>query len=199
MRADEAIKNGASLTGVFEAFAMKTGRAKGSVRNYYYQLIDRAKTQTELKEEFPVLNGLSVSKNVNFTKDEEKRLIDGVEKGVKTGKSVRKTISELAGGDEKLALRFQNKYRNIKCRNNKKVFNDKSAAYSEIADKINGLVDRIGRSLRNENERLKRKVEMLTEENAMLKKHLTKSLVKEYFTSENEDSGDNNSSPFKIG
>ena len=32
-------KAGSTLSGIFESYAKKTGRAKGSVRNYYYALL----------------------------------------------------------------------------------------------------------------------------------------------------------------
>ena len=180
--AQEAERTGKSLTAVFKTFAFETGRANGSVRNYYYQLIKTSANAPELKEKFPALNHMRVSKNVSFTEKEEKDLVERVESGVRQGKSVRRTILEIAGGDEKLALRYQNKYRNVKKVRDKALFENKDYAYKELTDKINALFERVGKSLKSENEKLKEKVKSLTEENKRLKRQATKSFISEYFS-----------------
>ena len=185
--AQDAEVSGKSLTAVFKAFAAETGRAKVSVRNYYYQLIKNSANAPELKEKFPALEKMRVSKNIGFTEKEEKDLIEWVEDGIRQGKSVRRTISELAGGDQKLALRYQNKYRNIKKSKDKTLFENKDYAYKELSDKINALFDRIGRNLKSENEKLKEKVKELTEENKRLKRRATKSVISEYFLTRESD------------
>ena len=180
--AAEAEKTGESLTTVFGRFALETGRARGSVRNYYYQLLKKALSDESVKEKFPLLKDISVSKNVSFTDREENDLMLSIETGVREGKSVRRAIYDLAGGDAKLALRYQNKYRNMQKCVKSRLFDDKDLAYRQLADKINGLIERIGRSVKSENAALKEKVRLLTEENERLKKRLGGGVISGYFS-----------------
>ena len=177
--ARKAESEGKSLTKVFSDFALKTGRAKGSVRNYYYRLLKEADKNAN---DYPALKSLKASGNVNFTKSEEDELLCLIERGIGEGKSVRRTVYEMSGGDEKLALRFQNKYRSI-LRKKRAASYEKEDAYKELAEKINALVGRIGKSLREENQRLKAEIKKLTVENESLKEVGSKSNLKQYFCS----------------
>lgn len=177
----DTVETGESLSSAFERFAAKTGRAKGSVRNYYYQLVAKARTDEKLKERFPKIRGITVGRSVVFTDEETKTLVDGVENGLRAGKSVRKTVFELAGGDAGLALRYQNKYRNVKKRRDMSVAGDKDGAYRLLADRINGLIERIGADIRAENARLKKSIAALTEENLRLKAEKDKSNAASFF------------------
>ncbi len=109
---DRAKNQGKSLSSAFSAVARETGRSVNSVRNYYY---GQAKT-FELVPEVAAKLGICAAdikreSFVPFEPDETEKLIRHIltEKG--KGKSVRAAILELANGDEKKALRYQNKYR----------------------------------------------------------------------------------------
>ncbi len=184
--AEQAKINNEKLTVVFEDFAKKHGRAKGSVRNFYYEFIRMCSQDEELKNKY-FKNLPAVSRPKAFDKDEEKFLIDKILNGKRQNKSVRRVISELSGGDEKLSLRYQNKYRNI-LKNDPELI-DKTATEMGVAlpagpsgadvkvpdiimkqlkTSINKLVDNISRSVRDENVELKRKADLLEQENRAL-------------------------------
>lgn len=174
-------EKGISLSKVFKAYSEKCGKAKGSVRNYYYFLIKEAKESSSLQEKYPDIQKLTSAKNVSFTEIEEQSLLDAVNAGVMQGKSVRKTIMELSHGDQKLALRYQNKYRNL-CNGiaPKKQF-PKDKLLDSLSEKINSLVEKIGRSLREENQKLIQKNQELMTENKKLKKQISLGLIEKYF------------------
>ena len=85
--AAKAQKNGASLTAVFKKTGEKFSLATGSVRNYYYSLIKKARTDDELKQKYPFISSLNARKKRRFTLEEEQELIKNVKDGVKNGKS----------------------------------------------------------------------------------------------------------------
>lgn len=177
----ESQEKGISLSKVFKTYSEKCGKAKGSVRNYYYFLIKEAKESRYLQEKYPDIQKLTSNKNVGFTKAEEQNLLDAVNEGVMQGKSIRKTIMELSGGDSKLALRYQNKYRNL-CKDMKpgKQF-PKDKLLEELSGKINSLVEKIGKSLREENQKLAQKNQELRTENKKLKKQISLGIIEKYF------------------
>ncbi len=177
----EGQEKGVSLSKVFEDYSKKCGKAKGSVRNYYYFLVKEAKENDELLQKYPELGKLTSVKNVSFSKKEEQALLDAVNEGVMQGKSIRRTIMELSCGDQKLALRYQNKYRNL-CKNiaPKKAF-PKDKLLNELSEKINNLVEKIGRSLREENAKLEKKNQELILENKRLKKQISMGIIEKYF------------------
>ncbi len=109
-----ARSKGESLSAAFVAVADKTGRSVNSVRNYYYA---QAKT-FELVPEVARKLGIAAAdvkreRFVPFETDEIRSLVEHIliEKG--RGVSVRKAIEQLADGDGKKALRYQNKYRSV--------------------------------------------------------------------------------------
>ncbi len=109
---ENAKRDGKSLSCAFRAAAEETGRSVNSVRNYYYS---QAKT-FELVPELAKKLGIRAAKVkreafVPFETDEIKKLIESILLAKGSGKSVRAAILEMANGDEKLALRYQNKYR----------------------------------------------------------------------------------------
>ena len=107
----EGKSKGKTLTYLFETYGLKRGRAKGSVRNYYYALM-----KNEQKDEriVKLLDGssLSVEKIKEFTEEETDQAIKNILAEKSKGLSVRRAIFNLSGGDDKLMLRLQNKYRN---------------------------------------------------------------------------------------
>ena len=74
----EGQEKGVSLSKVFEDYSKKCGKAKGSVRNYYYFLIKEAKQNDELLQKYPNLGKLTSVKNVGFSKNEEQALLDAL-------------------------------------------------------------------------------------------------------------------------
>lgn len=100
--AEKAEKSGEKLTDVFKAFAKKTGRCAGSIRNLYYRELAGGRKCN-----------LKVRKNVMFEETEETELFKTVLDLKKQTGSVRKAVFALAGGDKKLALRYQNKFSNM--------------------------------------------------------------------------------------
>ena len=107
----EGKKKGKTLTYLFETYGLERGRAKGSVRNYYYALMKNEKKDERIVQ---LLDGsqLAVEKIKEFTKEETDDAIRSILAEKSKGLSVRRAIFNLASGDDKLMLRLQNKYRN---------------------------------------------------------------------------------------
>lgn len=167
---------GNNLTKIFEEYAKKTGRAKGSVRNYYYSLL-RLNGDSRVKH---ILNGtnLKASKIVMFSDEEKERILKWVLIQKSKGISVRKAVSSLAKGDSKLMLRYQNKYRNVLCKHPEEleiikkecgIVDSHERARKKIEEGINDLYDRLASGLKEENQRLMTVINKLTAENNLLK------------------------------
>ena len=185
-------RKGETLSAVFEKFAEKSGKAKGTVRNLYYALAKRSATDAEFRDKYLGGEKIAVSVIKEFDGEEEKALLKSVLRGVAEGKSVRKSIAELCGDDAKKALRYQNKYRSVLKRKPDLI----AQAVKEIKDEtgrvvafaarpetshaipefpferlkreINGLVERISLKTRRENQALKERIKSLEAENAGL-------------------------------
>jgi len=169
-------KEGKTLSGLFASYAKKTGRAKGSVRNYYYALLRstgdervRAMLQgTELKAE----------KIIPFSELETDKILKEILIQKSKGISVRKAVLTLAKGDDRLMLRYQNKYRNVVTKQPERIErlmrecglkSGSDEARARIEAEINGLYDRLASSLKEENKRLTTLLKRLTDENALLR------------------------------
>lgn len=184
-----ATEENTGLTAVFSRFAEKYGRAKGGVRNLYYSLVKQAASDAALREKFPSLKRLKANRGKAFTKSEQEELFEKIRNGVKKGKSARMTIKELSGGDEKTALRFQNKYRNMlkeRGLTRTRVYFEDSE-YRAIKKAIDDLFERI---LHSEGDRVRR----LQDENKVLKERLDALMPSEktrnarnYFVGSKED------------
>ena len=168
----EGKQAGKTLTYLFAAYGAAHGRAKGSVRNYYYALMkNRGKDERVVK----LLDGkqLSVEQIREFTEEETDRVLRSILTEKSKGVSVRRAICNIAKGDDKLMLRLQNKYRNVLKKQPGRVeaiaaemgleTGEKSLLQRRLETEINALYDRLTRSLREENSRL-------SDENARLKK-----------------------------
>ncbi len=107
----EGKSKGKTLTYLFESYGLARGRAKGSVRNYYYALMKNEKKDERIVK---LLDGsfLSVEKIKEFTEEETTQALKSILLEKSKGFSVRRAIYNLASGDDKLMLRLQNKYRN---------------------------------------------------------------------------------------
>ena len=182
-------RKGKTLTYLFETYGINNGRAKGSVRNYYYALMKNEKGDERIAR---LLDGseLSVEKIREFTEEETDEAIKSILAEKSKGLSVRKAIFNLATGNDKLMLRLQNKYRNtlkkepgriatiakemgltedsfLTARRQKKDVQQprmpqKDFLQRRLEKEINALYDRLAQALKAENERLR-------EENARLK------------------------------
>lgn len=123
-------RGGKSLTETFETYALKTGKAKGTVRNLYYALAGKSNKDKSFCDKYLDGKPISVVKIEGFTAFDERNLIKTVLMGKKAGRSVRSVIMEMASGDGKIALRYQNKYRNA--------IKNKPQLVSEIIAEIKG-------------------------------------------------------------
>ena len=177
----EGKRKGKTLTYLFESYGLRCGRAKGSVRNYYYALIKNANADERIVR---LLDGseLSVEKIREFTDEETDEVIRNILEEKSKGLSVRRAIFNIAKGDDKLMLRLQNKYRNILRKEPKRIekiakemgmdatncirprptLPDKDFLKRRLENEINALYDRLAQGLKEENERLR-------EENKKLK------------------------------
>lgn len=181
----EGKKKNKTLSYLFESYGKKFGRAKGSVRNYYYQLL---KLKQKNKQVYDLLQNtdLYAEKVREFSDEETFEMLKGILKQKSDGISVRKAIQKLANGDDKLMLRYQNKYRNIIKKQpilaqealeelglEKSVLEpikEKSFLEKRLEQEIDMLYERLSTSLKDENKKLLSVVDKLSRENAVLKK-----------------------------
>lgn len=103
---ERAEAEGRPVKSVFQKVAEKTGRKPNSIRNYYYM---------KLKENEFVVNRIHTF--VPFSKEEILNLIEVMLTEQVKGRSVRSIAMSMAEGDEKLMIRYQNKFRST-VRNN---------------------------------------------------------------------------------
>ncbi len=193
-RVESAKQNNQKLSVVFEGFARDSGRAKGSVRNFYYELV-RAINQSEVACDKYFTKTPFVNKIQTFSDSETRMLIKKILLGKKQNKSVRRTISELTGGDDRLSLRYQNKYRNV-LKSSPELIEEIAEEigledalyykhpYKKVPDislkqlkiSIDELVKGIADGAKRENENLKKTNDELKKENAVLRGMLKKFL-----------------------
>lgn len=166
---------GKTLTRIFEEYAKNSGRAKGSVRNYYYALLK----STDNEEVKAILSGTELkAEDIRpFTDEETDKILKAILKEKSKGISVRRAVLNLAEGDDRLMLRYQNKYRNVVNKEPERLerllkecgFGSTDEAQKRIEEEINGLYDKLAASLKEENKRLTTVLKRLTDENALLK------------------------------
>lgn len=179
----DSTKTGKSLSAVFQDVANLTGRAKGSVRNYYYNVLKNEDKKNELNKTIDGVSGLVAVRAKAFSKEDEASLISAVEKGKSQGKSVRRVIMDLANGDDKLYLRYQNKYRNYLAKKNRIKFNDKNLRaedfkyFDRLSKEIDGLVEKIKKKYAEECSKLKKENEDLLKELSFFKKQAFKNEI----------------------
>lgn len=192
----EGKSRGKTLTYLFESYGLERGRAKGSVRNYYYALMKNEKKDERIVK---LLDGsqLSVEKIREFTEEETDETLRSILAEKSKGLSVRRAIYNLAKGDDKLMLRLQNKYRNTLKKDPARIaaiatemgLNDEAESAQKRArnggnpsltgqslpdreflrrrleNEINALYDRLAKTLKEENERLRAENAILKAEN----------------------------------
>lgn len=98
----------------FEAIAQRSGLKSNTIRNYYYRYLH---AQEEAQKEQPPATGSSISSEDAigrpFTPAETKELMREMLIAQARGESVRGCANRLSGGDKRILIRFQNKYRSI--------------------------------------------------------------------------------------
>lgn len=97
-----AINQKETLTSVFKFIAQKYSLSPGSVRNVYYKVIKEKK-----------IKNLKAKKVEQFSKQEEEIMLKKILINRKNCSSMRQAFLLSASGDEKLAMRYQNKYCNM--------------------------------------------------------------------------------------
>lgn len=165
-------EEGKTLSYLFETFGEGHGRAKGSVRNYYYTLLKSGEKE-DVKELLKDKN-LKAETIREFTESETEQVLKDILMEKSKGYSVRRAISNLSGGNDKLMLRYQNKYRNVLKKEPERITallqelgleDDREKRTSilqrRVESEINALYDRISKSLKEENERLRMKNSLL--------------------------------------
>lgn len=170
----EGKQEGKTLSYLFETYGKSHGRAKGSVRNYYYQLLKCR--SDERVEKMLAGKNLYAESIREFTEEETDEILSRILSERKKGLSVRRAIFNVAGGDEKLRLRLQNKYRNLVKKQPERVKrigkevglampllpSESAALKNKVEQEIAGVYKMLYHSLKEENERL-------SQENAALK------------------------------
>ncbi|MBQ7831930.1 MAG: hypothetical protein IJ393_07675 [Clostridia bacterium] len=185
-------QKGKTLTYLFETYGLTYGRAKGSVRNYYYALMKNERSDERIVK---LLDGseLSVEKIREFTEEETDEVLRSILMEKSKGLSVRRAIFNLSGGDDKLMLRLQNKYRNTlkkqperiaeiadslgmseeaeslrgkatRSTEGKTARSNRDFLRRRLENEINSLYDRLAKALKEENERLRMENKVLKEE-----------------------------------
>ena len=131
-------------------------------------------------------SSLSVEKIREFTEEETDNALKSILAEKSKGLSVRRAIFNLSGGDDKLMLRLQNKYRNtlkkeperiaaiaaelglpeehLERKEQAKSLPDRDFLRRRLENEINALYDRLAQALKTENERLRQENERLKEE-----------------------------------
>ncbi len=160
--AEDAARRNAPLSAVFADFAARSGRAKGSVRNFYYEFVRMCRNDAALSARF-FKQLPPVSRPRAFTAEEERTLLEAIARGKTDNRSARRTIIDLAGGDQKLILRYQNKYRNI-LRSRRRAnlpaecVRVPDPVLESLCSAINGLVARLTAKEQAENARLRSRI-----------------------------------------
>ena len=153
---------GKTLSYLFETYGREHGRAKGSVRNYYYTLLKSTGDERVSR----LLEGKNLSAGCirPFTEEETDEALRAILAEKSKGMSVRKAIMTVAAGDEKLMLRLQNKYRNLLKKQPERVAKaareagipeEKSFLQRKLEREIDALYARLASDLRKENARLR--------------------------------------------
>ena len=112
------------LMWAFGQMSSSSGKSINSVRNYYYSQLKIFSIVPNLASDLKIkLVGSKRGDFVLFNQDEIDNLIATILINKAKGQSVRATIAHLSNGDEKKALRLQNKYRSMVANQKHKVTN----------------------------------------------------------------------------
>lgn len=113
---------GKGLFSAFETMSKRCQRSINSVRNYYYSQLKMFELVPSLADDL----GIELVKTKReefelFGEEEIVSLVRNILIRKAEGKSVRAVIAEMSGGNAKLALRLQNKYRSMIAHHKNKV------------------------------------------------------------------------------
>ncbi len=104
-----------SLKFAFSCHAEKYKRKPNSVRNYYYHEVDNLKKDQKRCQKLGIDLKLHDKNHfLNFDETEEETLLKKIDECTKQGLSVRSACYKLSNGDLALMTRIQNKYQNLK-------------------------------------------------------------------------------------
>ncbi len=210
-------KKGESLSSLFEKYALSCGKAKGTIRNLYYTISRLSLTSKEFCDEYLEGKTIEVAEKVEFLPCQERALLKQILMAKGRGVSVRRAVKELALGEEKLALRYQNKYRSL-IKSKKELalkiieeIKGENADFSVTLERkregqfnqfqvnrlrreINALFERTFIELRKENQDLKEENALLRKQNGEIKsalseKGMTKSVELYFCRGEEEGMG----------
>lgn len=117
MMQEEVVKakgNKLPIIRAFEAVAQKTGLKPTTIRNYYYRYL-HTQDRKSPSEAGMAKDGIQDSGDIGrpFTEAETKELMRVMLTAQAKGESVRGCASRLSGGDKRVLIRLQNKYRSI--------------------------------------------------------------------------------------
>ena len=200
----QAKQSGKSLLFAFNEYAKKSGRSMGTVRNFYYKTIKKSKGSDRLRERLGIDKSLYPAFILEFNLIEERALLTSVLTKITLGKSVRRSISEISGGNEKLALRNQNKYRNLlknkpalvnevilevekslgRCKNPYIEISNNLSEKIALEESINNLLLTLESDALKQNHALLSKVKELSNQNKKMKDLLKKALKQYEITKE---------------
>ena len=102
-----------TLKNAFLGYAKISGKTQGTIRNLYYQIVKLSNEDKTFCDKY--LNGKPLSSNriEFFCEAEEKEMLKKIFILKGEGYSVRSAINKITNGEQKLALRYQNKYRDV--------------------------------------------------------------------------------------
>ena len=106
---EKCICDNSPLSTAFKNTAEFTKRNQSSVRNFYYTYLRKKMINDDNDK-------IKRRENMNFdafTDGEIHYLVKYIIMGTSTGKSIRQCANELANGNTRLILRYQNKYRSV--------------------------------------------------------------------------------------
>jgi hypothetical protein len=159
---------GKTLSYLFETYGREHGRAKGSVRNYYYTLLKCTSDERVCK----ILAGKNLQAGVirPFTEEETDDMLRAILTERSKGISIRRAIMNVCEGDGRLMLRMQNKYRNLVKKQPERIARiareaglpeEKTFLQRKLEREIDALYSRLAIDLRRENEQLREELEKL--------------------------------------
>ncbi len=163
------------LTDLFKEYAKLKNKSFGTIRNMYYAIAKSSQTDNDFCNKYLSGRPICVSKIKTFSKAEEQKLVEELDRAKEEGKSIRSKIMDMSKGDPKLALRIQNKYRNVKKQVQETyAIKPKNRCLEEALKKrIDLLVESISSKAIKENTILRAKVSFLEEEVRCLQAKLT--------------------------
>lgn len=169
---------------LFSLYAKKSGKNSGTIRNLYYVSAKMAKENKEFCDKYFFGKVPKIEKSKSFSKEETLEIVKAIMLKKREGYSVRSAVNEMANGDIKLALRYQNKYRSAinglkekrEKEDNEKINQVKNNPflYEKLKTEIDGLITRISLNFERENNELRDKLTYLINENSRLNQQLLK-------------------------